>query len=182
MSFGSFFSDIGKGIKGAVNTVGSGLSSIAKPVMNFASSVAPIAGAGIGGMVGGPGGALIGSQIGNAVSSFAKNPSQAMSQAPSQLAGYMQDYIPEQYRNMNLGQMGQQFSGYMDSHLPGSGQYFNQAMSLIPQNYLNSSYSSYFPSNGQGGGQPNPYQSYQTPYNPYQNSGMPSGYGYEGWR
>jgi len=151
MSFTSFFSGLGHGIKNAANTVGHGISSIAKPALSMAGQMAPLAGTVMGGYFGGPGGAMMGSQLGGMVGNMINQPSSA-TQMASQLGGMMQDYLPPEYQGKNFGQMGQQFSGYLNNQMPGAGDLFGGAMSMVPESYLSRNMSNFMgPMENSGG-------------------------------
>lgn len=203
-AFSNFFGKIGHGLSSAARTVGNGFSSIAKPIAGFASQYMPAIGSGIGGMLGGPMGMQVGSMLGGSAGNMLSGISQghnptASSFMPSQEnmqqlaqmgSGYLNQLIPEQYRNMSIGQMANNFSNAagnrVNQMLPqslqgyGLGSHFsnfmnNQFNSRVPQHYRDQNLSGAVYRYGSGG-QDQPGDSYAPAG--YNNAGPEPEYSY----
>lgn len=138
------------GFSDFLNKIGSGISSVGKPLLGAVSSFAPMAGTILGGMYGGPMGASVGANLGGVVSNMfggggghpapmqppmqqslpQYNQSQPMSTPQFQGIGQrigqsVNQYLPRELQGQNIGDIG----SYLGSNIGGR---LNQ---MLPQQF-----------------------------------------------
>lgn len=112
------------------DTISNGLSSLINPARSFLGTLAPYAGTALGGFLGGPAGAAIGGMGGGLLGGLIRGDNADSYHSLGQAAGnLLNSAVPEQYRNMPVGQIGRNAQNYFGSSIDqGLGRYISPSI------------------------------------------------------